>query len=201
MAHIVLLGDSIFDNAAYVHGGPAVIDHLHRILGSDHRATLLAVDGSLTSSVPRQVRSVPDDASHIVVSMGGNDALAHTEILDKPVKSTADALRLLSRVRQAFEASYREALTACLRKNLPVTLCTIYNGNFSDADYQQRATIALVVFNDTIVRIAREKNCSVIELRDVCTSADDYANPIEPSVKGGEKIARAIAGSVLAGAR
>jgi len=26
--HVVLLGDSIFDNAAYAAGGPAVIDHL-----------------------------------------------------------------------------------------------------------------------------------------------------------------------------
>src|SRR6188472_1840599 len=130
MAHIVLLGDSIFDNAAYVRGGPAVIDHLHRELGTKHRASLLAVDGSLTNDVPRQVRSVPDDATHLIVSMGGNDALGHSDILDRPVKSSADALRLLSRVRREFESSYRQALTACLRKNLPVIVCTIYNGNF-----------------------------------------------------------------------
>ena len=32
MAHLVLLGDSIFDNAAYVEGGPAVIDHVRLAL-------------------------------------------------------------------------------------------------------------------------------------------------------------------------
>jgi len=28
MRHVVLLGDSIFDNAAYVHGGPDVVAQL-----------------------------------------------------------------------------------------------------------------------------------------------------------------------------
>jgi hypothetical protein len=32
----------------------------------------------------------------------------------------------------------------------------------------------------------------VIDLRLVCTEPADYANPIEPSSGGGEKIARAI---------
>jgi hypothetical protein len=32
----------------------------------------------------------------------------------------------------------------------------------------------------------------VIDLRMVCTEPADYANTIEPSVRGGEKIARAI---------
>jgi hypothetical protein len=34
----------------------------------------------------------------------------------------------------------------------------------------------------------------VIDLRAVCTYPEDYANPIEPSSVGGEKIARTIAG-------
>lgn len=33
----------------------------------------------------------------------------------------------------------------------------------------------------------------MIELRALCTRPEDYANPIEPSSIGGEKIARAIA--------
>jgi hypothetical protein len=39
-----------------------------------------------------------------------------------------------------------------------------------------------------------------IELRHVCTEPADYANPIEPSVRGGAKIARAIARAVGADA-
>jgi hypothetical protein len=35
----------------------------------------------------------------------------------------------------------------------------------------------------------------VIDLRFVCSSPEDYANPIEPSSKGGAKIARCIVAS------
>lgn len=197
MPHVVLLGDSIFDNAAYVGRGPAVIDQVRAVMPRDWKATLLAVDGATTREVPAQVRAVPSDATHLVVSMGGNDALAWSELLDLPVKSTADALRVLARAVHEFEASYRNALRACLRKNLPLVVCTVYDGSFPDADYQLRATTALALFNDAIVRIAREKQCPVIELRHVCTSPADYANPIEPSVIGGAKIAAAIKGAVL----
>lgn len=37
--HLVLLGDSVFDNAPYTDGGPAVIDHLGTLLGPSRRAS------------------------------------------------------------------------------------------------------------------------------------------------------------------
>ncbi len=192
MPHVVLLGDSIFDNAAYVGGGPAVIDQLRASLPNGWKATLLAVDGAMMRDVPSQVHRVPADATHLVVSMGGNDVLSMLEMLDLPVESTAEALRLFARALQTFEESYRAALTACLHKNLPLIVCTIYEGNLPEPDYQLRASTALAIFDDAIVRIAREKGCPVIELRQVCTSPSDYANPIEPSVAGGAKIVQAI---------
>ena len=42
MTHAVLLGDSIFDNAAYVASGPDVLRQLSGILPSGWRATLNA---------------------------------------------------------------------------------------------------------------------------------------------------------------
>lgn len=56
---------------------------------------------------------------------------------------------------------------------------------------------ASVFFNDAILRAAFEQGAAVIDLRLVCSEPEDYATPIEPSVRGGEKIARAIAGAVL----
>jgi hypothetical protein len=54
------------------------------------------------------------------------------------------------------------------------------------------ARVAVAAFNHAILRMAREKCLPAIDLRLVCARAEDYANPIEPSVMGGEKIARAI---------
>ena len=73
MNHAVLLGDSIFDNAAYVPGKPSVIEQLRKTLPGDWKATLLAVDGDVTADVQKQIERLPDDATHLIVSSGGND--------------------------------------------------------------------------------------------------------------------------------
>jgi hypothetical protein len=72
--HIVLVGDSIFDNAAYVEEGAAV-DLLLASKTKGAKVTLLAVDGHVTTDVPAQLSAFPDDATHVFVSCGGNDAL------------------------------------------------------------------------------------------------------------------------------
>jgi hypothetical protein len=74
-------------------------------------------------------------------------------------------------------------------------VCTIYNGDL-DASIRRAAAVALSVFNDAIHRVTAYRGVPVIELRQVCTEPGDYANPIEPSVAGGAKIARAIINAV-----
>lgn len=195
MPHVVLLGDSIFDNAAYVRGGPDVVAQLREALPDGWRATLAAVDGAVIDHVAGQLRRVPDDATHLVVSAGGNDALGHTGLLDRPARSSAEVLGWLADAAEAFEARYRRMLDAVLARGLPTTVCTVYNGNLGPP-VQRLATTALAVFDDAILRVAAERRVPVVELRQVCTEPADYANPIEPSVRGGTKIARAIAASL-----
>ncbi|HWZ83086.1 MAG TPA: SGNH/GDSL hydrolase family protein [Terriglobales bacterium] len=192
MAHIVLLGDSIFDNARYTLGEPDVISQVRQVLPPHWRATLLAIDGSTTENISSQLSGLPRDASHFVLSVGGNDAIMSSEILRAPADSTAQALTQLADVSTSFEERYRRVVGECRKIGLPLTICTIYNGCFPDADYQRLISTALMVFNDVILRVAIEYGLSVIDLRFVCSSAADYANPIEPSSVGGEKIARAI---------
>jgi hypothetical protein len=83
--------------------------------------------------------------------------------------------------------------------HLPLAVCTIYNGCFPDDTFQRLVSTALMVFNDAILRIAIEFSLAVIDLRFVCSSPADYANPIEPSPIGGAKIAAAIVNLVSAG--
>lgn len=192
MPHLVLLGDSTFDNGAYVGDGPDVITHLHELLPPDWRATLGAIDGALVEGVARQLASMPPDASHLVISAGGNDALGHTGLLDRPATSSAQVLGWFADAVEEFEARYRRMLRAVVARGLPVAVCTIYNGNLGPPT-QRLATTALALFNDAIIRAAHEHEVPVIELRSVCTEPADYANAIEPSVQGGAKIAEAIA--------
>ncbi len=192
MPHVVLLGDSIFDNAAYVRGGPDVAAHLTALVPAGWRVTLAAVDGAVIADVPRQLARVPADATHLVVSAGGNDALRHADLLDRPARSSAEVLGALADAAEGFESRYRRLLAALGDTGRPATLCTIYNGNLAPP-VRRLAAAALGVFNDVIQRLAAEHGRPVIELRRVCTEPADYANPIEPSVEGGAKIARAIA--------
>src|SRR5215210_4430531 len=128
MTHAVLLGDSIFDNAAYTAGGPDVVSQLRKLLPSGWTGTLLAVDGHRTEDVNRQLAHLPRDATHLVLSVGGNDALSH-----------ADLLTLLAAAAGEFEERYRRLIARLLQAGLPLTVCTIYNGNFPDQDFQRIA--------------------------------------------------------------
>jgi GDSL-like lipase/acylhydrolase family protein len=196
MGHIVLLGDSIFDNGAYTRGGPDVITQLRHLLPPGWSGTLLAVDGDRIGDVARQAARIPADATHLVVSVGGNDALAHSDLLDQPARSAAEVLGLLADAAEAFERGYRRLLTLLLERRLPVTICTIYNGSFPDPQFQRIASTALCVFNDPIVRLAFQHTLGIVDLRLVCSEPGDYANPIEPSSVGGGKIARAILNTI-----
>ena len=199
MKHIVLLGDSIFDNGSYTAGGPDVITQVRQLLPKGWRASLVAVDGATTENIPSQVKQVPTDSSHLVLSVGGNDALMRSGILQAPANSASQAVAALAEVSWDFEEKYLRAVAACQQLSLPLALCTIYNGCFPDSDFQWLASTALMVFNDVILRVGIEFGLPIIDLRFICSSPLDYANPIEPSSYGGAKIARAIVNLVSNG--
>ena len=193
MSHLILLGDSIFDNAAYTEGGPDVVTQLKDLLPAGWAASLLAVDGSTTDDIADQVDCLPANATHLVLSVGGNDALQQAHLLFAPASSTQEAVNLLADLAEQFEHDYRAAVAACLRPGLPLKICTIYNGSFPDPGYQRLVKTALALFNDAILRTAIAHRLPVIDLRTICTHTEDYANAIEPSSVGGAKIALAIA--------
>jgi hypothetical protein len=192
MGHVVLLGDSIFDNARYVPDRPPVIEQLRRTLPRNWNATLLAVDGNVTADVARQLAGLPVDATHLVVSVGGNDALGASGLLFEPVRTVSEALNLLDDVRGRFRHDYRAMLQALAAKGKPLAVCTVYDAIPGLGPPEQTA---LAGFNEVILREAFLGGLPVIDLRLVCDQAADYSHvsAIEPSVAGGSKIVRVIA--------
>jgi GDSL-like lipase/acylhydrolase family protein len=193
VGHVMLLGDSILDNASYVAGAPDVVRQVRQRLPQGSKATLAAVDGSKIGDVRRQLRRVPADATHLVLSVGGNDALGSSDFLSAPARTAAEALSGLADIADEFERGYLAMLTDVLALELPTAICTIYYPRFPDAALQKVAVAGLTVFNDCIVRAAFANGLPLLDLRLICNEAGDYANAIEPSAQGGEKIARAIA--------
>lgn len=192
MNHIVLLGDSIFDNAAYVKGGPDVIRQLRAKLPDDWTATLCAVDGSMLQDIHSQLSRLPKDATHLVVSAGGNNALDNVNILSERAQSAAEVLNRLADVAERFQQQYSEMLRHVLSYRLPTAVCTVYYPRLPDPMLQRLAVTALAIFNDVIIREAFMAGLPLLDLRVICNREADYANEIEPSVAGGEKITDAI---------
>ncbi|MGA2612234.1 MAG: SGNH/GDSL hydrolase family protein [Spirochaetia bacterium] len=192
--HIALLGDSIFDNSAYVPDEPSVIDQLRSILEKGQTATLLAIDGSTTAEVLEQLKSIPKDATHIIVSSGGNDALQASLTLQ--VGGTAkEFLEELVTAQDRFRQHYGRLLGECKKIGKPTVVCTIYDCIPSLESWKKTA---LSIFNDVIIREATTLGFPVIDLRTICYDESDYSSVsrIEPSSRGGMKIAKKIAAIV-----
>ena len=210
-------------------------------LGDSGKATLLAVDGSVSLMVPEQLRDIPKDADRLFISSGGNDALACRFVIDAPasrvlvegatnlrtrcrwrnfpwrpsgpsscgtswasagrrealrsrleaVAADPDVLGRAAVLQTEFRSLYRGVLDAAARTRLPTCVCTIYD---KVPGLPPRHRAALAVFNDVILSEAAARGLQVIDLRNVCTEAGDYAesSPIEPSLAGSRKIVERI---------
>ncbi len=192
MKHVVLLGDSIFDNASYVGAGPDVQDQLAGLLTQPSQVTLLAQDGALIAGAVSQLERLPPPATHLVVSAGGNDALELSGILDEGASSVADCMQMLSAVAGLFGRNYSKMLDAVLKPALPAAVCTIYDPRFREPR-RSVAAAALTLLNDRIIREAFARGVAVLDLRLICDHDEDFATEIEPSIRGVAKIAAGIA--------
>ncbi len=196
MHHAVLLGDSILDNRDYVCGGSPIVEQLRSRLPRDWRVTLLARDGAIALSVLKQLQSVPADASHLIVSAGGNDALECSPFLNSPARDSKTQLAELAAIQIQFQNNYRQMICGLRETGLPIVACTIYDGI---PDLQQSERMALSLFNDRIMRELISWRIPVLDLRSVCNELRDYStvSPIEPSEIGGFKIAGALQNILL----
>ena len=118
-----------------------------------------------------------------------------TWLLSARVTTMVQALEMFAPNVDRFQRDYGAAIESVRGQGLPVIVCTIYNGRL-EPQMVSAARMALALFNDVILRTAATCGLPVLELRDICNTASDYANPIEPSGPGGMKIAAAIAAMV-----
>jgi hypothetical protein len=151
----------------------------------------LAQDGAVMADVASQLNYLPGTATHLVISAGGNDALQMSGILDESATSVANAMEMLAEVGDLFGRNYSAMLEDALKPALATAICTIYEPRFPEPRRRVAAT-ALTVLNDRITREAFSKGLTLIDLRVICDDDEDFANPIEPSARGGAKIAAAI---------
>ena len=192
MRHIILLGDSILDNGAYVRAGGEVLAKLRSLLPLTDRATLLARDGAVIDDTREQLQNLPADATHLIISAGGNDALRSASVLMEPATSVAEAMNKIGRVHERFAQAYDRLLDRAQASNRPIALCTIYDVPLPGLYQRSIANLALGVLNDVITREASRRRLPLIDLRVMLTEERHFANAIEPSEEGSQLIAAAV---------
>ena len=220
---ILLLGDSIIDNKSYVLSSELdVTAHLKELCSNDLSTTVEnhAVDGdTMYDLVSGQLDSkILSDASHIVVSIGGNDLLHNISFL----QTTSELSKVMGKgamigkwgvkelnpsrnkvfeetyfeIIEPFKKQYETIVANLSNHRANLLLCTVYEGDLVDSDefsdVNNSSKTMVSIFNDIVYRTANKYGADVLELRDIFVISEDYANPIEPSHIGGGKLAKAI---------
>jgi hypothetical protein len=141
--------------------------------------------------IARQLPRIPAGTTHLVMSVGGNDALLASGLLHERASTVGEALAILAGALAEFRDAYAGMLANVLALGKPTAVCTVYDA-IPMLGAAERA--ALAGFNDVISRAAVGAGIPLIDLRVICDHADDYSplSVIEPSVVGGAKIADAI---------
>ena len=201
---IILLGDSIIDNGAYVRPGEADVAKQLQALLPGQAVVKRAVDGAICADILWSQMANLESTDRIIVSAGGNDALQHIDLLEAATATTAkEVLLRLAAIREDFRRTYVSLLDRLAAIRAPVMVLTVYNpcfdGHGMDATYQQAAEAAVSLFDDVIQLEAHRRSFKVLELRTLFTDPADYANPIEPSARGGAKLAQAMSAWVKQG--
>jgi hypothetical protein len=187
---IVLLGDSILKNNSYVSDGKAVDNIIEeRSLKNDKNIELysLAENNSKIVDVYSQINKIPLDINNkntiIFLSSGGNDILSFYVDQNGDTNDTGFLNTMM--------AAYKKLITGIqTRMNLcQIVLLDIYYPTSNQfAQYKP----ILEKWNALITSYAREKSFGLLQISQSVTSNDDFTLGIEPSEKGGEKIAQLI---------
>lgn len=180
--HVCLLGDSVLDNGFYVLPGPSVAEQLSALLPDD-QVTLCAVDGAKVGDVvAHQMAQIPDEATHIVLSAGGNDCLQAVHRYEMG--------DLLANFRARY-ASLLDQLLLSLRplRQQQLIVFNIYRPRYDDSPLLYwLSALGLYWINRVIREEVQRRQVTLVDLESIFCKSDHYATPIEPSVVGGDLI-------------
>jgi hypothetical protein len=73
-------------------------------------------------------------------------------LLERKMTSMAEALELITTVRERFRSAYARMLDQVIQHRLPLAVCTIYEARFPEPVTRRLAATALTALNDAITR-------------------------------------------------
>jgi hypothetical protein len=188
--HVVLIGDALGNLASLRGQGAGALEGKLRP-GADPswKLTILPADDLIRRS---RLLEIPADATHVVISIEGNRAIANSGLLEGQPASYREGLARLSFAADQFEDVVEGLIHVAQATRLPTVVCTMWLPRYAEPVRQRAAAAALAIFNDRILRRAVEARISVVDLRGVPTEADDYADQTLMSRAGLQKAASVV---------
>jgi hypothetical protein len=185
--NIVLLGDSILDNQLYVSSEKSVVKLIEE--RNSGETYCYARDGAKIANVFKQIDFIPRGLNaSIFLSVGGNDILSHFDQCEECFnnKNVDDFLDSTFTLYKDLVKSIGVRFS-----NNKIYLLDIY---YPDSEQYRRYYPIVTKWNEMLYAFAAtEKNvANVIRISDLLTRDDDFSSDIEPSSKGGYKIAGGI---------
>jgi hypothetical protein len=174
--NIVLIGDSMLNNSAYVYQNESVPDLLSKELVGN-TVYNFAKDGAIINDCYAQLDKISinlnNNNTYIVVSCGGNN------ILNK----TTDINNLFN--------EYSELLKS-IKSKVPNALLYVLNLYTPSNSHYVSYHSTIDQWNQLLIDNASSLKYTIIDIASLMISEDDFAYNIEPSAKGGKKIVNAI---------
>ena len=184
---IVLLGDSILKNNSYVPDGKAVDNIIEERNDKNIELYSLAENNSKIVDVYSQINKIPLDinnkSTNIFLSTGGNDILSfyidqHGDTTDTGFLNT-------------MLAAYKK-LVKSIQTRMDLCQIVLLDVYYPTSNQFAQYKPILEEWNSLIATYARENSLGLLQISQIVTSNDDFTLGIEPSEKGGEKIAQSI---------
>lgn len=199
--HIILLGDSILDNANYVKFNTisdlCVTEQFQDTIAKknlEYKVSNLAIDGYTTDDIldNKIINKIPKNATYILLSIGGNDGLMSLNELNNPKMLLPwNFINLLLQTKNKFKIKYNTILKNInkLHPNCKIICMTIYYPIFYHSILLQIiSNIGVNIMSNVIINETSKYNIPIIDIRKVFDKWQDYANSIEPGIPGGDKI-------------
>ncbi len=188
--HVVLLGDALLEAYSSIDKSPGRFEE--DLLPGSRDQWQISVVSAAEVERARSRSVLPKGATHAIIFIEGNHAIEQSGLLQNPADASGPTLERLSLAADEFERTLAQLIHAAQSAHLTIMVCTMFAPNYKDALRQRMACAALAVFNDRVTKRAAEARVAVIDLRLICSDAEDYDAPTRLSKFGLQKAANVI---------
>jgi hypothetical protein len=209
-SNIFLLGDSVLNNSQYVPYGNSVCSYLHKVIYNNNNNNnnnnlcqhyCFAENNATIYNVYNQFSNINisfnNEATIFYISVGGNDILKFYDIKKNNLGEIEIIFEVYKKLIESIKSRFPFIKLGLLNIYFPLSnKYQIYwraIKKWNDLLYSHYGLPAPNYFNtQTQTQTQTNSNIYLLNINEIMNSSLDFTNNIEPSITGGEKIAKLL---------